>query len=63
MSVERILVLTGFEEHVCAMQTIVNANVERKVSLKDTMTTVSEQLECGCNINKWDYSVKMARET
>lgn len=47
MSVECNLILARFEEHVCAQQAPVHANVERKASLTGAMANMREQFESG----------------
>lgn len=61
MSVERYLICARFEEHVCALQTLVDANVEQKVTLTDVMATVRELLESVRSSNKSDYSLKITK--
>lgn len=63
MSIERNLNLARFEGHVRAVQALLNANFDRKVTLKDAMTTVRELLQSGYNINKLDFSVKIPKLT
>lgn len=50
-SVERYLILALFEDHVCAQQTSVDANVRRKVTLFGAISTVRELPEIVCPIN------------
>lgn len=47
MSIEQKLVLAPFEKHVRALQVLVSANVERKVTLNDAMTKIWELHESG----------------
>lgn len=61
MFVERNLVLDLFEDHARALQAHVNANVERKVWLRDVIGTVRELLESGLHIRKSPFSVKVAK--
>lgn len=52
MSVERNLISNCFEKHVRALQDLVNAKVEWKVTLTDAMTRVRERLEIVRSISK-----------
>lgn len=63
MFIERNLILAHFENHVHALQPLVIANVERKVTLEDAMTAIRELSEGGRNIQKSDYSVKNEKLT
>lgn len=55
--VERNLNLARFEKHVRAVQTLVDANVERKVTFTDAMAKIRELLESDFLINSSrDYS-------
>lgn len=60
MSAERNFASARFEEHVRALQALVNARVEQKVTLMKPMTMVRELLMNGRSINKLDYSVKIS---
>lgn len=63
MSVERNFVSARFEKHFRALQALVNANVERMVTLADAMSKVEKLLESGLSINRSDYSVKISKLT
>lgn len=63
MSVEKNLILAGLEEHGCSLQALVNANVKRKVTLMDAMTTLRKLLESDCTISKSDNSVNISNLT
>lgn len=60
---ERNLILTRFEERFISPQAIVNDNVERKVTLKDSMKTERELLKIGRSIDGSEHSVKIAKVT
>lgn len=47
MSVETNLTLARFEEHIRSLQTLVNANVDRKVTFTGAMAKIMELLESG----------------
>lgn len=63
MSVEKNLISARFEEHVRALQALVNANVERKVTLTEIMATVRELFKSDRSINGPVYSVKIPKMT
>lgn len=63
MSVKRILVLARFQEHVRALQALVNANVDREVAIAHAMAKVGELLKIGRSIKKSDYAVKLSELT
>lgn len=62
-SVEKILILARSEEHVRAMQTPVNANVQQKVPLRNAMAKIRELLESSRSIDWYNYSVKISKLT
>lgn len=59
ISVESNLIFAGFKEHVCALQVLVIAKMERKVVLSDAMRKLKDLLESGYSIQKSDCSVKI----
>lgn len=63
MSVERMLISARFGERVYALQSLVNATVERKVTLKGAMAKIRGLLESGRSINWSDHSVKVSKLT
>lgn len=58
-SVERNFTLTRFEKHICVLQALIYANIDRKVTLKKAMETVRELLECRRCIDRLEWSVKI----
>lgn len=60
MSVERNMISARFEEHVCALHTLGNANVQRKVSLTEAIAKVRNLLESVRSIDNYDYSMKVS---
>lgn len=61
MSVEWNLILDRFEKHVRALRTLVNANVEQKVTLTDAMARIRELLESARSIDCLGYSIKISK--
>lgn len=61
MAVERNLILARFGEHICALQTLVNANVERQVILKDSIAKSRVLLKSGPSVDRSEYSVKISK--
>lgn len=59
MYVEKNFVLARFEKHVCTLQNLVNANVERRVTVTDGIAKIGELLSSDRSFNKLDYSVKI----
>lgn len=57
MFVERNLVLVRSKERVRAIQTTVDANVERKVTLTEDMTKIRKLLESGRSNNRLDRAL------
>lgn len=57
------MIFARFEKHARPLQTLVNANVERVVSLTFDMAKVRELLESGHSISKSDCSVKASKLT
>lgn len=60
MSVESNFILDRFEEHVHALQALVNTNVERKGPLTDAVAKIRQLLESGRSINCSEYSLKIS---
>lgn len=52
MTVEKSLILACFKELVSALQALVNANVKRKVTIKEAMQKDRALLASGRSINK-----------
>lgn len=63
MSMERNLILALLEKHFRTLQALVNAKVERNVTLMDVMAKVRELYESGRSINNSEYSSKLSRLT
>lgn len=63
MYVDRNFILTRFNEHLLLPQTVVDANVERMVTLSESTTDIRELHENGCSINRLDYSAEIAKFT
>lgn len=61
MSVGRNLILAHFLPNICALQTLVNANVERKVTSTVVMKKIRQLFESGRSIDRSDYSVKISK--
>lgn len=57
MSVEPILIIARFKEHVRAVQTPFNANVEQNVKFTGSMAKTRKIPESGRLIDRWAYSV------
>lgn len=57
ISVVRNLILARFEEHVQALQTLINTHVERKVSLIDAMVRIRELFESVHSTDRSDHYV------
>lgn len=60
MSVEKNLMLDHYAERVRAVQILINANVQRKVTLTDVMAKVRELLERDHSVHKSYYSVEIS---
>lgn len=63
MFVERNMILARSDKHVRALQTLVNPNVKRKVTLKGAMARNTELLESGRSIVCSEYSVNIVKLT
>lgn len=63
MSVKKDLILACFEEHVRALQALVNSNLERRVTSKDALKKVEGLLDSDGSIIKSDYSGKISKMT
>lgn len=61
MFVEMVLILARVKEHVCALQTLVNANVKRKLTLTDPVAKIKRLLQSGRLIDGSDFSVNIAK--
>lgn len=61
MSVERNLFLTRFEEHITALQALINANVKWKVTLKCAIKTIMKLEKSGRSFGRLEYSEKIAK--
>lgn len=59
----RNFVLACLEKHVRLLQTLVNANVERKITLTNSMGKTMELFGSGRSIDRLDYSVKIEKLT
>lgn len=62
-SVERSFIFARLNEHFRALQGLVNANVEQKLTLRDAMTTEREPHGSARSIRKLDNSVKISKLT
>lgn len=61
MSEERNLIRSFFKEHVTAVQTLLNENVEPNVTLKNGMAKIRELIVNWLSINRSDHSAKMLK--
>lgn len=62
MSVKGKSILARLEEYVRDLQALINAKVERKLTITDSMTSLNELESCR-SIKKFDYSGKILKLT
>lgn len=60
-SLERNLILVRLEELSRALETLVEANAERKVTFTDSTGKIWERHEIGRAIERSDYSIKLSK--
>lgn len=60
-SVELKFILIHSKQHVKALQTLFNANVERRGTLTDATENIREHFVNGCSIDRLNHSVKISK--